>query len=163
MLLVISTSGSLSKAGRGLAKLKLTMRNATEQREELARLTRYANQLAADLADTRTRIRALVTSLGLPKLTLFRPATGAVSAALQFGPEFSIEEALPPPWKTVRLRLPDGSRPLGVWTGFEWWSQGRLQYPTHWEVVLKSPASEETGIGGEPAPQARKQARAGGA
>lgn len=118
------------------------MKNIHEQREELARLTRYANQLAADLADTRARIRLLVTSLGLPKISLFRPHLHG-PADLRFGPVFAVTETQPEPWKSVRLHLADGSMPLGVWTGFEWWSQGRVQHPSHWQPILSEmPPSE---------------------
>ena len=117
--------------------LRSKMKSAHEQREELARLTRYANQLAADLADTRARIRLLVADLGLPRITVFRPLRVVPQPqALKFGPSFDVLETLPETWKSVRLQLPDGSTPLGVWTGFEWWSQGRLQQPTHWQPIL---------------------------
>ena len=111
------------------------MKNVHEQREELARLTRYANQLAADLAETRARIRLLVASLGLPKISLFQPALH-LPGDLRFGPSFDAADTQPEPWKSVRLHLTDGTMPLGIWTGYEWWSQGRVQHPTHWQPIL---------------------------
>ncbi len=120
------------------------MKDAHEQREELARLTRYANQLAADLADTRARIRLLVTTLGLPKISVYRHMHGSMgSGPIRFGPSFAVSDSLPEPWKSVRLHLADGTTALGVWTGFEWWSQGRLQHPTHWQPIVPEHAPED--------------------
>jgi hypothetical protein len=116
------------------------MKTAHEQREELARLTRYANQLAADLADTRLRIRSILTDLGLPKFAVLKPFPDPVLVRpLQFGPKIAVREGRPEPWKSVRLHLVDGSTVLGVWTGVEWWGRGQLQYPAHWQAILSGP------------------------
>lgn len=120
------------------------MKTDREKREELARLTRYANQLAADLADTRTRIRAVLTDLGLPKIAVLKPFPDPVLLKpFQFGPRIPVHELLPEAWKSVRLHLPDGTTPLGVWTGCEWWSRGRQQYPTHWQAILPGQRPEQ--------------------
>jgi hypothetical protein len=112
------------------------MKTDPQKREELARLTRYANQLAADLADTRLRIRTMLTDLGMPNIAVLKPFPAPVVLKdIEFGPRISVGEALPETWRSVRIHLPNQSTALAVWTGREWWAQGMRQNPTHWQSL----------------------------
>ncbi len=42
----------------------------------------------------------------------------------------------PEPYVALRLFMSDGSSKGGIWTGREWWSEGRAVYPVRWQRIM---------------------------
>ncbi len=53
------------------------------------------------------------------------------------------DDVNPAPCKAVRVWLSDGTRVIGMWTGFRWWSSKGEVNPVKWELETRKKKTEK--------------------